>query len=544
MTAPRPPTVILVTLLIFGAALRLWGIGFGLPHPMTRPDEEFIVSVALRFFSGDFNPHFFEWPSLYFYVVHLVFRAIYAIGQAAGVYPDTAAFIAAASDPTTLHLTLRLMSATSGVLTLLVVWKLVRTVFDEATALCATAFLAFSYLHVRDSHFGVLDVPLTLLITTTIWLLVCAWRRPTALVLWASAGFCAGLATSVKYNAAAVLVSAAVTFGLSFAAGPADNRRRLLTALGLFGATCALAFFAGSPYILLDFAAFREGLAAQVVRLTKGHGVSIDQVWLRHLTFSLWYGLGPLVLASAVAGAVLMGIRQPRTAGVLLSFPASYLLVIGTGHTAFIRYATPLVPFFCIAAGYAVREIVETAAVALRPRARAAILAGVVTLCLLPSLVTVVRFNRVLTQTDTRLIAADWMSRNFKNGDSFYESGASYARPHYALPAHVLKVEALEFEPVKNAFSKPDGTPASPDWIVISESPLRLYTRVPPELRSIVNSGYELAFTVSGTTRLEPEAAYDRQDAFFLPYADFSARIRPGPQISIYRKTERPYFNR
>jgi len=59
---------------------------------------------------------------------------------------------------------------------------------------------------------------------------------------------------------------------------------------------------------------------------------------------------------------------------------------------------------------------------------------------------------------------------------------------------------------------------------------------VPPELRGLLNAGYELAFVATGTTGPEPEAAFDRQDAFFLPYADFSARVRPGPNISIYRR--------
>jgi hypothetical protein len=331
-------------------------------------------------------------------------------------------------------------------------------------------------------------------------------------------------------------VPAGAAFLLSVFGTPREHRRRVLAALPVFGGAFGAAFFAGSPYILLDFNAFREGLAAQVVRLTEGHGIRIEQVWHRHLTFSLWYGLGFPVLASAVVGAFLLLIQQPRIAAFLLAFPASYLLVIGTGHTAFIRYATPLVPFFCIIASYAVRVTIEETSGFVGSRARTAILASIVAALVAPSVATVVHFNRLLTATDTRLIAAGWMVDHFKSGDRFYESGASYARPHYALPASVQQFEPLEFEPVRRAFSRPDGSPASPDWIVIAESPLRLYTHVPPELRGIVNTSYERVFTVSGTTGLEPEAAFDRQDAFFLPYADFSERIRPGPAISIYRR--------
>ena len=536
VTNRRPPAFVLPLIVILGAALRVWGIRFGLPHPMTRPDEEFIVSVALRFFSGDYNPHFFEWPSLYFYIVHVVFRLIYAIGHATGIFADVAAFReAAAIDPTLLHLTLRFMSATAGVATLVVVHGLARAMFDRMTALCATAFLALAYLHVRDSHFGVLDVPLTLVVMTTIRLLYRSWQRPLDLAGWMAAGIAAGVATSVKYNAAALLVPAAATWGLGSFSHPAD-RRRVLAGFLLFVLAFGAAFVAGSPHVVLDFATFREGMAAQVVRLTEGHGIRIEQVWLRHLTFSLWYGLGVPVLASAAAGAVLLILRQPRTAAFLLSFPASYLIVIGGGHTAFIRYATPLVPFFCICAGYAVREAVQAASPLLQERTRGLTLAAVVALCAAPATITAVRFDRLLTATDTRLIAAEWLASHIKPGESLYESGASYARPHYAWPKNTGPGKMLEFDRVRAAFVDAAGTEALPDWIVVAESPLRLYTPVPPELRGVLNSRYAPVHSVSATTNLEREAGFDRQDAFFLPYADFSARVRPGPSFSIYRR--------
>lgn len=538
MTDPRPPNAILLALLILGAALRLWGIGFGLPYPMTRPDEEFIVSVALRFFSGDFNPRFFEWPSLYFYVVHAVFRLIYLVGHLTGAFADTGAFIeAAGNNPTLLHMTLRLMSATAGVLTLLVVHGLAKALFDRTTALCATAFLAVAYLHVRDSHFGVLDVPLTLIVMSTIWLLCRAWQRPEAMVAWTSAGVCAGLATSVKYNAAALLVPALVVGALALAdAGPV-NRPRILAGVVALVSAFAATFLAGSPYVLLDYDTFREGLGAQVVRLTEGHGIRIEQVWMRHLTFSLWHGLGFPVLGAALAGAALLIVWKPRTAAFVLAFPVSYFLVIGSGHTAFIRYATPLVPFFCICAGYTVRQAVETT-LSTRPlRVRNAALAVAVMLCAAPSLVTTIRFNRLLTAGDTRLAAADWLGARVKAGDGLYESGASYVRPHYAWPKQTARHVDLDFDPGRGVFTGPDGRESLPDWIVVAESPLRLYTRVPPELRGILNSGYELVETFSATTEPEPEASFDRQDAFFLPYADFSVRVRPGPQLSIYRRS-------
>lgn len=539
MAGRRYTALLLSVILLIAAAFRLWGMDFGLPHPMTRPDEEFIVSMALRFFSGDFNPHFFEWPSLYFYLVHAIFRVYYAIGYATGRFTDATAFVTAlGEDPTSAHLILRLMSAGAGIATLLVVYRFTSAIFDRTTAVCAAAFLAVAYLHIRDSHFGVLDVPLTFLVMLSVHLLYRAAAQPESRRRWIVAGICGGLATSVKYNAAALLVAALAAWIAAVAGSTPSSRFRVLSGLPAFAAAFVAAFLIGSPYLVLDFSAFREGLAAQVIRLTEGHGIRIEQVWLRHLTFSLRYGLGLPVLVAAGVGAVLLVLRRPRTAALVLAFPASYFVVIGGGHTAFIRYATPLVPFFCILAAYAASEVVTASSGFLREKHRGFVLALVVTVMALPSVLTAARFVGLLTKTDTRLVAADWLAGQIKEEDSLFESGASYARPHYAWSSGEGTRKLLDFDPARAQFSGSAAVDTLPEWIVVAESPLRLYTRVPPELRTILSSRYVLRHTVPATTQLEPEAAFDRQDAFFLPYADFSARLRPGPELSIYRRSD------
>src|SRR3954471_9464133 len=47
------------------AAARLWGIGFGLPHPNARPDEGAIAAISGGLFYGDLNPHSFNYPALF-----------------------------------------------------------------------------------------------------------------------------------------------------------------------------------------------------------------------------------------------------------------------------------------------------------------------------------------------------------------------------------------------------------------------------------------------------------------------------------------------
>jgi len=43
----RTCRAILVLVITAGAILRLWGLRFGFPHPVARPDKEVIVDTAL-----------------------------------------------------------------------------------------------------------------------------------------------------------------------------------------------------------------------------------------------------------------------------------------------------------------------------------------------------------------------------------------------------------------------------------------------------------------------------------------------------------------
>jgi 4-amino-4-deoxy-L-arabinose transferase-like glycosyltransferase len=533
---PTRHSLVLLLVLLAGLALRVWGIRFGFPHPMTRPDEEFIVGVALGFFSGDFNPHFFEWPSLYFYVVHGALRTVYVLGRAAGAHPDAAAFAAGVTrDPEWAHLTLRMFSVAAGTGTLLVVHRLGRRLFDPLTGLAAAALLAVAYLHVRDSHFGVLDVPLTLLVVLTIAILARAWQEERVGRWFAIAGLVAGLATSIKYNASALVVAAGVTAAIRMR-DDRGARTRTTLALAIFFAVFALGFVAGTPYAVLDSSAFREGLSAQVVRLTEGHGIRIERVWERHLTFSLLHGVGWPVLVAGLAGLAWLAIVDWRKWAIAFSFPLAYFVVVGGGHTAFIRYVTPLVPFLCLAAAFATGEAARHLAPTLTGSTRRLVTAAAVLLLALPSAMTAVRFDRMLTRTDTRVEAAAWLRGEIAAGQSLYESGASYARPHYAWGSSVDFVE-VELDPRTSSFVTLAGRPIEPDWIVLAESPLRLYTPVPGALRGILASRYRKVRELSPSREPEPETIFDRQDAFFLPFADFSARDRPGPTLTIYKRS-------
>src|SRR5438093_9980860 len=164
----------LMVLLVMGtgAALRFWGIQFGLPDDFARPDEEKLIGAALNILQGDPNPHFFLYPTLFIFVISAAYAVLSGVERLAGATASQADFVAQSiADPSLLHLTARLLAAAAGVATIPVLYSAVRRVSSARAALIASGFLAVAFLHVRDSHFGVTDVPATFLI-------VCAFRAP------------------------------------------------------------------------------------------------------------------------------------------------------------------------------------------------------------------------------------------------------------------------------------------------------------------------------------------------------------------------------
>src|SRR4029450_5487195 len=85
-------------IILVAAALRIFPVWFGLPYVHARPDEAESISRAIGVLAGDFNPHFFHWPSFTFYLFAAVlgtvsrFRSLFGI---APILPVAVALIAA-----------------------------------------------------------------------------------------------------------------------------------------------------------------------------------------------------------------------------------------------------------------------------------------------------------------------------------------------------------------------------------------------------------------------------------------------------------------
>ena len=215
---------LLPLILLVAAAVRVWGLGFGLPYAGSRVDETAVAGPAVQFLSGTLRPPNFMYPTGLLYAVAILYVVWFAINRPFGTYASLAAFAESRRQSLAPFFYLsRGLSAAMGTLTVWWVFAIARRVFDKTIAIVATLFLALAYLHVRDSHFGTLDVSMTSLVVLSV-LMILRWQDKPGPWHAAAAGLVAGLATSTKYNALGVFVPWVVALAMRATDGRQDRR--------------------------------------------------------------------------------------------------------------------------------------------------------------------------------------------------------------------------------------------------------------------------------------------------------------------------------
>jgi hypothetical protein len=401
----------LALVLAVGLALRAWSVSYGLPD-LYHPDEPRIVERAVRFHGGDLNPRFFNWPSLYMYVMAGVYGLVFGAssGGVAGAF---------ARDPALFYLVGRLVTALFGTATIAVLYFTGRLAYGPVVGILAAALLAVDLLHVRDSHWVTTDVPLTFLVALATLYALRYWRSGRRIDAGA-AGLAAGLATSMKYPGGLAFLELVVAQALRRPAEPAWRRvvgRDTVTAAGLG----AVGFVLGTPFALLTPVAFVRGVLDEVREVnTVQFGNEADiPGYLFHLAYSLPQAMGWPLYLLALAGLGWALARREARETILVAFAVPYALVIATWSSRFERYAIPLLPCLTLlAAAVVVRGVGWLSA---RPRGvagprRALVLAGVAALLVAPGLARVAQYHRLLARPDTRVLGSEWVERHVPPG--------------------------------------------------------------------------------------------------------------------------------
>lgn len=368
--------------------LRIIGIGYGLPFNY-HADEQLEINQTMGFGTGDLNPHFFKLPPLVTYLLFPFYGLFYAIGHVLGWFSSPEAFLGYyLKDSTVFYLIARIIfGALLGTLGVFLVFRLARRFFGERTAFAASFLLAVNFLHVRDSHFFYLDLPLLAILTGGMYFVLSVLEEgKPGDYLWC--GFFVGLATAMKYNG----VWLAVPY---LAAHLIRNWKNFINAiffwpLWLSGVICILSFFAMNPFAVSDWNFFlKEGLGQLSAEGSSGF-------W-HHFVYSLNNGLGwGLTVLSLIGIGLGFFLRNPRI-WIFSVWIVSYYLLLAKGSQPHDRYVLPLIPFMILTAAWALDQL----------RVRGAVFAAIICLVAASNFVKSSLLDYLLLQKDSRTVARE-----------------------------------------------------------------------------------------------------------------------------------------
>ena len=138
-------------ILLLALSLRVWGIMFGLPG-IDHGDEPEVINHAVRFGSGDFNPHRFQYGALIQYVLFIIYGLYFSAGYCFGIYKSVHEFaLAFVQDPSVFYLIARWLSAVLGTVTVYITFLIGSRLAGKIAGLLAAGFLAVCFPHAVHS---------------------------------------------------------------------------------------------------------------------------------------------------------------------------------------------------------------------------------------------------------------------------------------------------------------------------------------------------------------------------------------------------------
>ena len=566
--SPRVEQLLLLAIAVLALAIRLYRIDWGLPMvfeeatPLKKAWDMWGFG-PMRVF--DPNPHWFQYPSLLFYV-HLAGEAITALGlRLAGVARSAQELnLLYLSDPTAFYCVGRGITALFGAAIVFPTWALARRAGGVGAAVVATLLVAMHPGLIAKSQVVEVDVPLVFL--TMLGLARAVAHHPgSSRRDWLLSGLVAGLAASAKYPGLILLVpfafvawgaprSAATMASRPAGASPARRDRKArararpaaagqpsllvtwITRMAIFGAGLVLALFATSPYLFLSRAEAARDLAIGRQLMTLGHfGVSAGAAYATYAQSWFTSFLGAPLGILSVAGLAWFTAKRERWALVLVSLAVPFLLVVGSWEMKADRYLLPLVPIAAIGAGVLLARLGMEASA----RARVAgwllpALGGLA--CALPLALMLPPYWRTLG-TDTRDESRRWIESHLPPGSHI---ASELYGPDLLSPIRLLTAEGDVLAQIAaRTPSRPlYAVQTVPMFVMAPERSTKFYdlARYARADAFVVTSAIRERYRGDSTRYAVQLAFYDSLEAHWPRVASFVPREGgPGPRIAVHR---------
>jgi len=525
-------------LILLAALLLRWPFP---TSPWTHGDEWAFIVHPLGFWSGDFNPHFFNYPTLQLYLTSALYYLYYLLFSSEPLEEFVAYryFI----DDRDLLVLARASIAMMATGTVAVTMLLGRSLYGKRGGLLAGIVLALMPLHVRFSHLAITDIPATLWTTLAVFMAVRVVQEGSR-VHYLLAGICTGLAAATKYPAA--LITVPVLAGALLRTPSLKN-----PGFWSIGIISLLTFALATPYTWLDAARFWTDFSTMAEDHLMGNQGREESAFIYLWCHTLRYGLGLVPLATVLIALLWKPKSWRRDEGVLVIAIISLIALLSVAESTFMRYALPLTPLLAV--------------LMIRP-----ILGGIgnrhlaLVICMMGVLAepghASLQIRALLAGLDTRMQAQQWLGQYLPEGGrvvvvpgdrkelSIFNIGNLYTRqvrfsasfPQEQLLETYRLLSQRQDLPALHRYQTLDtiGKSALVQEIEGADTVLVVYYQHPLYRADIDSMLLDwIRESVHWQVEFSPGSLegsiFDWQDAYFLPVGGWSHVEKTGPEIKI-----------
>jgi 4-amino-4-deoxy-L-arabinose transferase-like glycosyltransferase len=466
----------------------------------------------------------------------------------------------------------RAISAAFGTATILIAYAIATRIAGRLAGLLAAAYLAFSVLLIRDSHFFSVDMSMTFFCMLT-WLALLRMAERGGNPSGIATGMAFGCAVVCKYSA----VFMAVPIALAYLLSPRPSSREPYSAWirwalrGLIVPVAAVVTFVLlDPMVVRYFEKFQFDVRTQITEPLTGitkpiffaHFVDLASPRLYWFTNLLWWGMGPALEIVSLAGVVWLLTKKTKPAVLSAAVPIAYFVIAGNSVAPFVRYVIPLVTALTVAAGVLSADLLR--------RSSWRLAGAIVTFLVLGSTAAyAAAYMNVFRQPDSRVAAARYLRQELPQGTrvlvepshnippigsyfyatDFYGDYVLWGRDEERVDwLHLYGLDTYRFlyDRRPTPEQKRDyiaSRLAQVEWIVIDDTYVQWYQHLPEADYAVVKQHYRdlfagrLGFRLERTFKVHPSLFGHEIDD---DGSEFTFRLMDHPRVFVFRRSAAP----
>ena len=409
--------IFLILLLAF--SIRICGIGYDLTSSSLSLSQSVVENVVIDrtihfFMTGNPNPAWFNYPTLYFYILFIIYWVYFLFGLIFNIFGSTNDLIDQyLTNPTNFYLLGRTINVIFGTMTVWIAYRIGERLYSRKVGIIGAFFLALTPMPVIYSQTVRTDIPMLFLLFLSFYFCILIMQKGE-LRHYIFAGIIGGLAMSTKYPAAVIIIPIFIAHILNriergLRLRDVINKEIVIGLLLLF-----VGFILGTPYAILDGSTFIFHLRSMYSQINIGLAQADENLWIKVFKDYLRGGMTlPLEILS-ICGVIYGLYRHKKEDILLITYSLAYYIsmVQSTFHQDY--YWLPLIPVLVILGVRLLTDTIQRIHLLNRHENLAIWMTAIFIISL--GTYKLICYNYARTQESTRILAKKWIEENIPKG--------------------------------------------------------------------------------------------------------------------------------